>query len=292
MPRFAHQGGAGPIASAVTVRTLLRRIVLRSEDPEVMHALRYLECAPEIDGFPPRDLDIRIESFRGRYRIIEDGVAAREELTPQCVLHYLHQRVYVLSIEDQPQALLLHAGCLRRGDRRILLIGTEGAGKTTLTLNLMMRGYEIEGDENVFIDIPGVIARPRALRVKERALAQVPEIADRVAAAPFMTDFYGRKIYNLDPRLLGKRWQIRQGAVDFVLLLRANHGGASSIRQLGPLAAAREVMAEIAFPATGKGSAVAALSALTSRARAYDLSLGETREAVRLIDRLFGGPGG
>ena len=257
-----------------------------------MHALRYLECAPEIDGFPPRDLDIRIESFRGRYRIIEDGAAAREGLTPQCVLQYLHQRLYVLSIEDRPQALVLHAGCLRRDERRMLLVGTEGAGKTTLTLNLMMRGYEIEGDENVFIDIPGVIARPRALRVKERALAHVPEIADRIAAAPFMTDFYGRKIYNLDPRLLGKRWQIQQGAVDFVLLLRANHGGASSIRRLGPLAAAREVMAEVGFPATRKGRAVAALSGLTARAQAFDLSLGETREALRLIDQVFAGPVG
>ena len=192
------------------------------------------------------------------------------------MLQYLHRRVFILSVEDRPQALLLHAACLRNAGRRVILVGTEGAGKTTLTLGLMLRGYEIEGDENVFVDGRGVIARPRGMRVKERALARLPEIADRIAAAPFLTDLYGRKIYNLDPRMIGSRWQIREGAVELVVLLRSNHGGASSMRPLGPLAAGRELMAEIGFPATGRGGAVAALAGLTARAQAFDLSLGDS----------------
>jgi hypothetical protein len=271
----------------VIVRTLLRRIVLRTQDGDVHHALRYLTCEPEIAGYCARDLDVRIEPYAGRYRIIEEGVAPREELTPAGVLQYLHRRVFLLSVEDRPQSLLLHAACLRNAGRRIILVGTEGAGKTTLTLNLMLRGYEIEGDENVFVDGRGVIARPRGMRVKERALAQLPKIADRIAAAPYLTDVYGRKIYNLDPRMLGARWQIQEGAVDLVVLLRSNHGGASSMRPLGPLAAGRELMAEIGFPATGRGGAVAALAGLTARAQAFDLSLGSSPQAIGLIDRLF-----
>jgi hypothetical protein len=274
----------------VIVRTLLRRIVLRTEDGDVHQALRYLECEPEIEGFSARDLDIRIEpcgARERRYRIIEDGVAPREELTPAGVLQYLHRRVFLLSIEDRPQSLLLHSACLRNAGRRILLVGTEGAGKTTLTLRLVLAGYQIEGDENVFVDGRGVIARPRAMRVKERALAHLPEIADRIAAAPFLTDLYGRKIYNFSPAMTGAPWQIREGTVDLVVLLRPNHGGASSLRPLGALAAGRELMAEIGFPATGRGAAVAALAGLTARAQAFDLSLGNAPQALDLIDRLF-----
>jgi hypothetical protein len=271
----------------VIVRTLLRRIVLRTPDGDVHQALRYLECEPEIEGYSTHDLEIRIEPYAGRYRVIEDGGPPREELTPAAVVNYLHRRAFILSVEDRPQALLLHAACLRNAGRRVILVGTEGAGKTTLTLSLVLRGYEIEGDENVFVDGRGVIARPRGLRVKERALARLPEIADRIAAAPFLTDVYGRKIYNLDPRMIGAPWQIRQGAVDLVVLLRANHGGASSVRPLGALAAGRELMAEIGFPATGRGGAVAALAGLTARAQAFDLSLGNSAQALDLIDRLF-----
>jgi hypothetical protein len=276
----------------VTVRTLLRRIVLRTDDGDLHQALRYLECEPEIEGYAAHDHDIRIEPHRGsaggsRYRIIEEGGEPREELTSSGVVQYLHRRVFLLSIEDRPQSLVLHTACLRNGGRRILLVGTEGAGKTTLTLRLMLAGYQIEGDENVFIDGRGVIARPRALRVKERALAHLPEIAERIAAAPFLTDLYGRKIYNLSPGMVGAPWQIQEGAVDLLVLLRPNHGGASSLRRLGALAVGRELLAEIAFPETGRGAAVAALAGLTARARAFDMSLGNSSQAIDLIDRLF-----
>jgi hypothetical protein len=273
----------------VIVRTLLRRIVLRTMDADVFHALRYLECSPEIEFHSPRELDIEVEQYRGRYRIIEDSKIPHEELAPESVVRYLHQRIFVLSIADRPEAPVLHAACLRHDGRRLLLVGSEGSGKTTLTLRLVLAGYHIEGDENVFIDGRGVIARPRALRVKERALALLPEIADRIAGAPYMTDLHGRKIYNLDPKLIGAPWRIQEGEVDFVVLLRANHGGASSIRPLGPIAVGRELMAETGFPETGRGGAVAALAGLTTRARAFDLSLGDAGQATGLINRLLAG---
>jgi hypothetical protein len=102
-----------------------------------------------------------------------------------------------------------------------------------------------------------------------------------------MSDLYGRKIYNLSPAMIGAPWQIREGAADLVLLLRSNHGGASSLRPLGSLAAGRELMAEIGFPATGRGAAVAALAGLMARAQAFDLSLGNSGQAIDLIDCLF-----
>ncbi len=272
-------------------RTLQRRIVLRTEDAQVYSALRYLECAPEVAGDAPRELEIRIEPYRGYYRILEQEVAVCELLTAEDITNHLHRRLFGLAIEERPKDLLLHAASLRRNGRRLLMVGTEGAGKTTLTLRLMLGGYDIEGDENVFVDTNGVIARPRGMRVKEGTLAQLPQVADRIAQAPHMVDGNGRKIYNLDPRFLGGRWQIQPGTVDIILLLHANHGGASSIRPLSPITAGREIMAEIGFPTLGRGRAVAALAGLTGRARSFDVSLGESTQAVGLIDRVLAGSG-
>jgi hypothetical protein len=271
----------------VIARTLFRRIVLRTEDAEVHRALRYLECAPDIEGEAPREVEFRIERHRGYYHVFEDGRPLLDQLTADGIVQYLHRRLFVLAIEERDDALLLHAASLRKGERRLILVGTEGAGKTTLTLRLMLAGYEIEGDENIFIDARGVIARPRGMRVKERGLAHLPEIAAVIAQAPCMVNLHGQKIFNLDPRALGARWHIRRGTADLLLLMHANHGGASSIRRLAPLQAGREILAEIGFPPTGRGRAVAALASLTARARAFDLSLGEPAQAIALIDRLL-----
>jgi hypothetical protein len=273
----------------VIARTLQRRFVLRTDDPQVYSALRFLECAPEIVGEAPRELEIRIEAFRGYYHLLEPGGAVCDQLTPADITDYLHRRLFSLAIEERSEDLVLHAACLRRGGRRVLMVGTEGAGKTTTTLRLMLSGYEIEGDENVFINAESVTARPRGMRVKQGTLAQLPQVAARIAQAPHLVDHDGRKIYNLDPRILGANWQIRSGTVDVILLLRANHGGASSIRPLSPIAAAREIMEEIGFPPVGRGRAVAALARLTGQAQSFDLSLGEPTQAVALIDRVVAG---
>jgi hypothetical protein len=270
----------------VIARTLHRRVVLSTAEAGLHRALRYLECAPEIAGDVPVAYEIQVQPHRDYFRILEPDGTVREQMTAAAVVHQLHRRLFALAIEERPESLVLHAACLRKGGRRLLLVGTEGAGKTTTTLRLMLGGYEIEGDENVFVDAHGVIARPRGMRVKEGTLQQLPQAAERIAQAPYLIDYNGRKIFNVDPRSFGGGWEIRPGSADFIFLARANHGGASSIRPLSPIAAAREIMAEIAFPPTGRGRAVSALARLTGRAHSYDLSLGDPSQAIALIDQV------
>ena len=124
----------------------------------------------------------------------------------------LHAKLMLLSLAEFPTAPIIHAASLRRGGRRILLVGPKGGGKTVLTLYLIQQGYEIEGDENVFVTPDGVIARPRGLRVKESASAFLPHLTEIFADAPYYQTDPGVRIYNLDPRQAGAGyWRIEAG---------------------------------------------------------------------------------
>ena len=45
----------------------------------------------------------------------------------------------------------LHAGCVARGGRGVLLAGTSGAGKSTLTAALVKDGWDFLSDDTVFV---------------------------------------------------------------------------------------------------------------------------------------------
>ena len=185
-----------------------------------------------------------MEPYRSYYRIVQDGEIVREQMSPQGVTETLHAELMFLSLADFPQRRFIHAASFRRGGRRILLVGPKGGGKTMLTLHLIREGYEIEGDENVFVTSDGVVPRPRALRVKESAASFLPHLAETLDAARILPE--RARLQDLQPRSSrGGRavWRIEQGRVDAVVLLRPNHGGSSSLRPVSSFDLVREVMA-------------------------------------------------
>ena len=219
-------------------------------------------------------------------RIVEDGAPVREALTAAAALEILHMRLFGASLEDRPRATVLHAACLRRDGRRFLLVGSKGAGKSTLTIRLMRAGYEVEGDENVFVNHSSVIARPRGCRVREGALAQLADVAGLVSSQPCYLDHdTGERVFNCDPRALGSAaWKISEGRADAVFVLRPNHGGYSSVRPLQPSAMVQSLMSETGWKETGRGASVGNLVALATSASAFDLSLGDHPTALRCIE--------
>jgi hypothetical protein len=261
-------------------------VTLSTSDAGVFQALRYLECDPEIEGSDAKPLSISVEPYRTYYRIVQEGEVLREQLTPQSVCESLHAELTLLSLADFPNAPLIHAASLRRNGHRFLLVGPKGGGKTTLTLHLIRAGYEIEGDENVFVTPEGVVARPRGLRVKQSSLSFLPHLAEALSSAAYY-EAGGLRIYNLNPRRAGASlWRIEQGRVDAVVLIRPNHGGYSSLRPVSALNLVREVMAECGLPETGRAAAVGAIARVIGGAKGFDLSLGEISGALRCIDEV------
>jgi hypothetical protein len=249
-------------------------------------ALGFLDCQPDIAGPEPQDVAISIEPKSSYFQIVSGGSVLRDVMAPSGALHFLHLHLFAKSIEDRPGAALIHAASVRRHGKRILLIGSKGTGKTTLTLKLISAGFELEGDEHVFLEGSTVVARPRACRVKPGTLDLVPEFAECIRRQPTYSDSYAGTIYNVDPSKLGRPWRIEAGTVDHAVVLQANHGGYSSLR---PLSAGRfvgHVLQEIALREKNRGGAMSAIAGLANSAQLYDLSLGDLRSAIDCLDRI------
>jgi hypothetical protein len=288
LPQFARQRRISAIQLKVISSSLDTRVTLQTMDRAVCDVLGYLACAPEIVGPAPRDVLIAVDSYRGRLRIVKEDIVVKEVLNSRAALEFLHILLFEYSIGDRPQAPLLHAACLRRKGRRLLLAGAGGAGKSTLAVQLIDAGYEFEGDEHVFVQAQEVVARPRACRIKESSLRLLPEsMAKTAAAAPCYHNYDGERIFNVDPRWFGSSWRIEQGTIDCVIALRCNHGGFSSIRPMRSSAAVEFLLAETAWPAGSRAGVVGAVAALAGTAKAYDLSLGAPAGAIRCINSVL-----
>jgi hypothetical protein len=269
----------------VIARTLARRIVIQTTEPEAYEAMRFLDCCPEITGASGTDLSVAVEPLRGRYRAVEDGKEIGQFLDTRSLIDHLHARLFSHSLRDRPRSGIVHAALLRRDGRRVLIAGSKGAGKTTLSLHLIRADYDFEGDEHVFVENDGAIARPRACRVKETSLALVPELAEIVLSSPVYVDVRGSRLFNVDPMRVGGSWRVEKGKVDCVVVLHPNHGGYSSLRPMPPMMVAQALISELGMRGVDRGAPIGAIAAMVGRAKGFDLSLGDHEGAIKCIDR-------
>lgn len=65
----------------------------------------------------------------------------------------------IYTLAARAQGLVpLHAACVGRGERGLLLIGASGAGKSTLALHCLLRDFEFLAEDSVLIQPDGLLA--------------------------------------------------------------------------------------------------------------------------------------
>ena len=140
-------------------RRLYRRF--RTENPdEKVHAAYYM-----ITQAPGGPLIVAEEGRRLRARPLEDA-------------NYIAIYAYMLAFEyifiNMKSHILLHGGAVSRNDEGFALIGSSGAGKTVLTLHLLLNeGFSFLSDDQVAIDRETYLMEPfpRGIGIRESALA-------------------------------------------------------------------------------------------------------------------------
>jgi hypothetical protein len=270
----------------VVIRGLAREYHIRTASPELAAQLAFFDARPEIEGAALLPVEITAEPLPDGFRLTLPNGAVMARSVAEA-LSGIYAAVYGAIQEEVPGAPLVHGACLVSGGARMILIGSTGAGKSTLTLHLLARGFEVEGDEDVVVRDGDVIAKPRRMRVKAGSLAFVPELAEAVLSSPCGPDHLPTPTYAVDPAIAGRPWRIRPGQAQHLVFLERNHGGGSALDVLDPDEAFARLMEHCLLPSPQTLVAVARLRRLACTARSCRLLLGDLAEAEDRLRRLL-----
>lgn len=257
---------------------------LSSTSPVMLEAIAAAECSPRMPDSALEPCDLDVENRFGFIAIrFPDGVEAKGN-----ALHVVQAWQDFLS----RQAGLTHAGQAfvpaasvigARG--RLLLVGGKRSGRTTLALDLLMRGYDVEGDTYALVAGRSVMMAPSRFFAADDIRALVPAVSGLVDAAPKQRGWHGQEASAIDPSLPDRPWTIRRGGVAGLVFLEPNLGGASVMGRISPDAALSRLMALAMMPEAGVALAAARLRSLTIETPAYRMSLGDLESAAWHIGR-------
>lgn len=183
--------------------------------------------------------------------------------------------------------LLLHASCVEKDGRALVMTGESGSGKSTLAAQLGERGWRLMGDEFALLDpLTGtVFAFPRLVSLKNQAIAVMEGEVAAERFGPLMRATPKGDIRHLKPRADAVA-RMDEGATP-ALLLFPRFGFAPDIRPVGQGEAfMRLTQASTNYVSLGEAG-FDALShfVATMPVRAIDFPTGE--EAIGLIERLW-----
>ena len=178
----------------------------------------------------------------------------------------------------------MHAAFLVRGSKGILLSGTPGAGKTTLSVALARSGFDYQGDDIVRLQSNGKASgTPFAACVKADAWPLVAPYAPEIADLPVYRRGDGKDVRYL-PMPPSDRWS---RTIDFVLLLSRQAGAAPSFEPVEPLEAFSTLL-ESAFSAKGAITAPAlkTFAKAIEAAASFRFVYSDLADAIKAVDEL------
>jgi hypothetical protein len=145
--------------------------------------------------------------------------------------------VFTLAARAQ-QLVSLHAACIGRGDRGLLLMGPSGAGKSTLALLSLLQGFDFVSEDSVFVAPDTLLATGVAnfLHVRADSLRWVERSRDVAAirASPVIRRRSGVRKFEVDLRQGAYRLAAAPPEIGAIVFLSAQKAGGGPL--LRPLA--------------------------------------------------------
>ncbi|HEV2237155.1 MAG TPA: hypothetical protein VGR57_10885 [Ktedonobacterales bacterium] len=120
-------------------------------------------------------ITLRPDAAAGWVVVTPDG-GARQFGDPDHLLRHLEWLVASQAIAASATRAAFHAAALTRDDETLLLLAKSGAGKTTLTLGLMARGWAPLADDIALLDAEtlAITAFPRCFHIAGATAALLP----------------------------------------------------------------------------------------------------------------------
>ena len=183
--------------------------------------------------------------------------------------------------------MLLHASAVARDGRALIMSGESGSGKSTLAALLGEGDWRLMGDEFTLIEPEGgdALAFPRAVSLKNEAIAEVAARVDAARLVPLMTGTPKGDIRHLIPRAdaIAAMHEPARPA----LLLFPRFGGEAAIESMGEGEAfVRLTEASTNYVALGEAG-FAALTRLVRETPAFGVSYPDSATGIALVEQLW-----
>lgn len=189
-------------------------------------------------------------------------------------------------IDDPNWSLALHAGCVSRGGKALLLTGSPGAGKTTLISWLSGSGFAYHGDDISMLGADGrVLGLPFLPTIKSGAW---PMMASRYPGRLQPMIHWrpdGRRVRYLNVLPTGQS----PLPVGWIVKLRRTKGAAARLIPQHPTALIKHLLSEAAS-SSGEADrpAIDGLIRMVSAARTCELEYDDLDEAAALLGEFCG----
>lgn len=255
-----------------------RRISIRAASWDLLEPLVSLFCVPD-SSTGGDEVTIAVVKLDGQVFFRGDDARVQrcevEAIAPTIKAH-ITERL----IRDNRSAFALHAASLARGGRGLLLCGQPGAGKSTLTLQLVDAGFQYAGDDIGLIGADGgVYGLPFALTLKEGSW----DLLSRLHGG--RKDVTHRRSDGAQVRYLPIR-DAHNGclSVNWIIFLNRVASGSAELTAINQLDSMKRLI-ESAFAADGRLSKVgfSALKRIVAGARSFQLTYCESSDARGLL---------
>ncbi len=261
------------------------RVELEVDDPNLAERLNYLPTSARQDVEVRKVMRYQVEG-EGPWLVREDGDLVDVLHQVDDVLWTIYLRLHSRVLERYSLAgwSVFHGALVNIRGARLLLLGEKGVGKTTLATALLYSGYTIEGDEMVLERDSQVLAVPRRLHLKTGIESLVPEIAPLLADQPIASTV-GQRVVGFDPGEAGFEWVISPHPIDGVIVLEANHDGATESQRL-PIFETLRSLVESSLGWVQSPSTLVAAATRLSRYGGHRLKLGEPKDGVAHLEEV------
>ncbi|WP_424627933.1 hypothetical protein [Bradyrhizobium sp. SYSU BS000235] len=189
-------------------------------------------------------------------------------------------------VAASPPNVVVHAACLRRGGKNLLISGRPGAGKTTLSLRLAEAGFTYGGDDITLVAPDGTAAGvPFAPAIKPGAWEIVSQFRPDLDEAVIHRRPDGKRVRYVRPERIDGSY----GPVGWILFIRRGRGPAK-FTQLDRIEVMRRLMDGSYSPGEKMTLAMCnALKQAINGADCFELSYSDSAEARDAIIRLCDG---
>jgi len=227
--------------------------------------------------------------LRPQSRFLIDGIQPFDPFPGNQALPHFEWGVNWCFAQRFNQYVLLHAGSLALADRAVILAAPPGAGKSTLTAAMMLRGFRLLSDEfGVLCPRTGQLwPMLKPLALKNRSIDVIRDYADQAVLGPVYKGTRKGDVAHLAPGEESFDCRHRPARPRLVIFPGFRTGAMLSTRRLpGEEAFARLAFNSFNYGLLGQGSVDAADDVIES-CPAFALEYSKLDEAIDAIRELL-----